>query len=212
MKMIGYYKVLSTAYIILMSLIVLMGCARERPSGNPPIHLNPNMDDQEKVKPQSANSFFEDGASMRNPVAGTIARGDLRDDDEFYLGKNDRGDFIRTSPIDVDMEILKRGRERFDIYCSPCHSRLGDGKGIMIKKGYLPPPSFHDDRIREMPAGQIFDVVTNGVRNMPAYAHQIPVNDRWAIITYLRALQKSQNSKPNDVPEELREKIRQGNQ
>jgi mono/diheme cytochrome c family protein len=106
------------------------------------------------------------------------------------------------------MNNLKRGQERYNIYCSPCHSRVGDGRGIMINKGYLPPPSFHIDRIREMPDGQVYDVITNGVRNMPSYRHQVNPGDRWAIVTYVRALQKSRNATISDIPEEKLEELK----
>ncbi len=189
-------------------LLITSGCYRERPSNQPPIHLNPNMDSQEKYKAQSENNFFEDGSAMRPPVEGTVARGHLREDVEFYQGKNIKGDFIKKLPVDIDMELLERGQERYNIYCSPCHSRVGDGRGIMVSKGYLPPPSFHIDRIREMLDGQIYDVITNGVRNMPSYRHQINPDDRWAITAYLRALQRSQNASADDVPDEIRKDLK----
>ena len=111
-------------------------------------------------------------------------------------------------PIEIDMKTMKRGQERFDIYCSPCHSRVGDGRGIIIDKGFPPPPSFHIDRIREMPDGEIFDVITNGLRNMPSYGHQVMPADRWAIIIYLRALQRSQNATLSDVPDSIRKELK----
>ena len=116
-------------------------------------HLNPNMDRQEKYKAQSESEFFADGSAMRQPAEGTVARGLLRDDIEFYEGKRKNGKFLEKIPVEIDMDLMKRGQERYNIYCSPCHSRVGDGRGIMIDKGYLPPPSFHMDRIREMPDG-----------------------------------------------------------
>ena len=186
----------------------LVGCARGRKSEEPPIHLNPNMDDQPKYKAQAESEFFEDGATMRMPVPGTVARGELRDDDVFYKGKNPDGSFVKEAPVEADLKFIKRGRERYDIYCAPCHSRVGDGRGIMITRGYIPPPTFHSDRIRQMPDGQIFDVITHGVRNMPSYAHQVPPADRWAIVKYLRALQRSQNASKDDIPVELRESVK----
>ena len=197
---------------VLVSLIVISGCARERPSKNPPIHLNPNMDSQEKYKPQAAGPFFADGAAMRSPVPGTIARGELRDNKTYYRGRDVDGNHIKSLPVEISPQLLQRGRERYDIYCSPCHSRLGDGRGIMIQRGYIPPPTFHTDRIRDFDDGYIFDVITSGVRNMPAYAHQVPVADRWAIVAYIRALQRAQNATVDDVPEELRDIIRQAEQ
>jgi len=190
-------------------LTVFTGCSRERPSAKPPIHLNPNMDNQEKFLPQSQNKFYADSSAQRQPVPGTIARGYLRNDDVYFRGMKSNGELIEIVPVDIDIHLLERGRERFDIYCSPCHSRIGDGRGIMVERGYPPPPSFHTDRLREVPDGHIFDVITNGLRNMPSYKHQVPVADRWAIVAYLRALQRSHNATLKDVPEEQREKLRE---
>lgn len=202
-------KYISYIIIGLALLITLFGCARERPSSKPPIHLNPNMDNQPKYKAQAESNFFEDGSAMRQPVAGTVAQGELRADDALFLGKDSRSNFIKSNPREVNIQLLDRGQERFNIYCSPCHSRVGDGKGIMIQKGYVPPPTFHDDRIRQLPDGQVFDIITNGIRNMPSYAHQISVKNRWAIVAYLRALQKSQNAAIDDIPAELRESVKE---
>jgi mono/diheme cytochrome c family protein len=188
--------------------LVIVGCTRERPSEEAPIHLNPNMDSQPKYKAQGESEFFDDGATMRAPVAGTVARGDLREDDRFYKGKNADGSFVENAPVEVNSQLLNRGKERYDIYCAPCHSRVGDGRGIMVDRGYVPPPTFHSDRIREMPDGGIFDVITNGVRNMPGYRHQINPKDRWAIVMYTRALQRSRNATIDDIPIELRETVR----
>jgi mono/diheme cytochrome c family protein len=206
-KVIAQVLVLTTIYAL---LAMLSGCTRGRPSSEPPIHPNPNMFHQEKYKPQSESEFFADGSSMRQPVPGTVARGELDLDDAYYRGKDSAGAFIKQLPVEMAMELLARGQERFNIYCSPCHSRVGDGRGIMISRGYVPPPSFHDDRIRTMPDGQIFNTITNGIRNMPSYGGQIPVADRWAIIAFLRALERSHNAAINDVPVELQDKVRQG--
>jgi len=194
--------------VFFIALLLMAGCTREQPSSRPPIHLNPNMDSQPKYKAQSQSKFFADSAAMRVPVAGTVARGNLREDNIFYTGAVVDSQYVKKNPVVINMQLLKRGRERYDIYCSPCHSRVGDGRGIMVTRGYVPPPSFHDDRLRGMPDGQIFDVITNGVRNMPSYRHQIIPDDRWAIVAYLRALQRSHNAGLEDIPVELREKVR----
>ena len=194
--------------LLVLCLALAAGCARQRTSEKPPIHLNPDMDRQQKYRAQAYSPFFDDGATMRVPVAGTVARGELRDDDVFYRGKTAAGDFVRKGPLPVTMQLLERGQERYDIYCSPCHSRVGDGRGIMVTRGYVPPPSFHTDRIRDFPDGQIFDVISNGVRNMPSYRHQIPPGDRWAITAYLRAVQRSQKASVEDIPVELRDKVK----
>jgi mono/diheme cytochrome c family protein len=166
------------------------------------------MDEQQKYKAQVESKFFENGSAMRTPVPGTVERGFLRADDIYYTGKDAKGNFVKDAPVEITTQMLNRGRERFDIYCSPCHSRVGDGKGIMVSRGYVPPPDFHTDRIRNMPDGEVYNAITHGIRNMPSYEHQINPDDRWAIVVYLRALQRSHNATIDDVPVEMREKIK----
>jgi mono/diheme cytochrome c family protein len=190
--------------LAMLCLLSITGCMRNTPSDKTPIHVNPNMDDQPRYDVQSRSRFFADSATMRVPPAGSVARGFLRNDDALYAGKNPDGSLVAKSPVPVTIQLLKRGQERFNIYCSPCHSRLGDGKGIMIQRGYLPPPSFHEERLVKLPDGHFFDVITNGIRNMPAYRYQVPVEDRWAIVAYVRALQRSQSATINDVPQDVR--------
>jgi mono/diheme cytochrome c family protein len=210
MKLVMPQSRLLTAMMVLTAvlMVLLAGCARERISDQPPIHLNPNMDSQPKYKSQAESRFFSDGATMRLPVAGTVARGELREDDGFFLGKTADGSFLKTAPVEVTIQLLERGQERYDIYCSPCHGRTGDGRGIVVTRGYVPPPTFHSDRIRDLPDGQVYDVISNGVRNMPAYRYQIQPKDRWAIVSYLKALQRSRNATINDIPIEMRETIK----
>ena len=198
-----------TYLVIIAGLLVLSGCTRNRPSEKPPIHPNPNMDIQPRYNPQAESEFFADGKTMRTPPEGTVARGYLRTDVGYFTGVNEAGDTVQTNPRPVDMPLLQRGRERYDIYCSPCHSRLGDGQGIMISRGYIPPPSFHLDRLRSVPDGHIFWVISNGIRNMPSYRSQIPADDRWAIVAYVRALQRAQDAKIDDIPTEKRESVTQ---
>ena len=202
---------LKNIIFIIIAGSIISGCARERTSDNSPIHLVPDMDNQEKYNAQSKSEFFADGSAMRQPVEGTIARGHLRDDTGYYTGKNESGQYI-DNPREIDLELMNRGQQRYDIYCSPCHSKVGDGRGIMIQHEYLPPPSFTDDRILKMKDGNIFEIVSNGIRNMPSYAHQVNIDDRWAIIAYLRALQRSRTATENDVPEELRNDVKNNGQ
>ncbi len=195
----------------MLCLVIALGCARNRPSDKPPIHLNTNMDEQPKYKPQAASEFFVDGQAMRQPVEGTVARGWLNEDVVFYTGRTEDGKLVKTSPVLVTMSLLERGRERFDIFCSPCHGKTGaaqDTTAIIVKKGMLAPPSFHEQRLRDVEDGHIFDVMTNGIRNMPPYKYQISAEDRWAIVAYFRALQRSQNAAIDDVPESLRQDIK----
>lgn len=170
-------------------LLALSGCARGCTSSRPPIHVNPNMDVQPRYEPQAGSAFFYNGAEMRPPVPGTVARGELRDESPFWTGKDAAGAFVTAIPMAVDDAVRERGAERFDIYCAACHDKGGDGKGILYERGKVPTPSFHEDRLLRMPDGQLFDTITNGFGLMPAYRYPIPVRDRWAIIVHLRALQ-----------------------
>jgi len=148
------------------------------------------MQVQPRYEPQASSAFFYDGAEMRAPVEGTVARGELRDSSPFWTGKDAAGAFVTAVPVNVDDAIRARGQQRFDIYCAACHDKNGDGKGILFERGKVPTPSFHQDRLRQMPAGQIFDTITNGLGLMPSYRYPIPVADRWAIIVHLRELQE----------------------
>ncbi|MFC1565102.1 c-type cytochrome [candidate division KSB1 bacterium] len=193
--------------MILAGSVLLAGCFRGRPSEKTPIHLNPNMDIQPKYKAQSESGLFRNGTN-RTPVEGTVARGELRDNILYYTGNNSNGNFLIKSPVGITTENLKRGQERFNIYCTPCHSKTGDGKGIITHYNYTPPKSLHEQRLRDIEDGYIFDVITNGFQDMPAYRYQIPVEDRWAIVNYIRALQRSQNAKQQDVPEDIKDRTR----
>lgn len=195
--------------LIALTVITLASC-RGTESNRPPIHPNLNMDFQERFDPQEANPFFADNRSMRMPVPGTIARGRLRSDAAFYEGRTADGGFIIQTPVPITRELLERGRSRYDIFCTPCHGGAGDGEGLITagNYGYTPAPTFHGERLRGEPDGYYYDVITYGVRTMPSYAHQIPPADRWAIVAYIRALQRSQYADPEDVPPSIRASVR----
>jgi mono/diheme cytochrome c family protein len=189
--------------LLLVGLMVITGCRRD-------------MQDQPKMKPYRGTSFFGDGTSMRQPIEGTIARGQLRSDTEYFTGKkanaprptatpatqqptagaqpNTYPDDVDTFPFPVTKEVVDRGHERYDIFCSACHGLTGNGDGMIVRRGFRRAASFNDDRLRQAPVGHFFDAITNGWGAMPSYASQIPVQDRWAIITYIRALQLSQQN------------------
>lgn len=179
---------------------LLAGC-RGTTSEKTPIHPNMNMDQQPRKEAQEENNFFEDGRSMRQPVEGTVARGFRKADLAYYEGVGENGDWIAEAPVEFTQSFLYRGKERYEIYCTPCHGITGDGRGIIMTGGYgyVPAPTFHQNRLREATDGEIYSAIYNGVRNMPSYAHQIKVEDRWAIVGYLRALQASQNATENEV-------------
>ncbi len=170
-------------------LLVAIGCTRGSTSSRPPIHPNPNMDLQPKYRAQAASEFFYDGASMRPPVEGTVARGELFEDVAFHTGRNEAGAYV-ASPIPTDAELLLRGKQRYDIYCLPCHGDTGDGRGVLYERAQIQSGNLQEARFHEMPDGQIFDTITNGLGLMSGYKYPIPPRDRWAIIAYVRELQK----------------------
>ena len=174
--------------------LVLGGCARGCTSSRPPVHLNPSMDNQPKVLPQTASAFFRDGSSMREPVPGTVPIGGLQENSAFFTGKAADGQFVATMPVAVDEALLERGRQRYTIYCQPCHDARGEGKGILFQRGNVPTASFHTDAILKYPDGQIFDVITNGKGLMAGYRWPIPPRDRWAIIAHVRELEQKRLS------------------
>jgi mono/diheme cytochrome c family protein len=180
--------------LALTSVVALSGCARGCTSSRPPIHLNPSMDNQPKVLPQTASTFFRDGASMRQPVPGTMPIGGLREDTVFFTGKGGDGQFVASIPVPVDQALVERGRQRYGIYCQPCHDARGDGRGILFQRGNVPTASFHQETILNYPDGQIFDVITNGKGLMSAYRWPIPPADRWAIVSYVRELERKRSA------------------
>jgi mono/diheme cytochrome c family protein len=186
--------------LALTSVFALTGCARGCTSSRPPIHPNPSMDDQPKVLAQTASTFFYDGSSMRQPVPGTVAIGGLKEDVAFFTGKGADGQFVATIPVTVDEAVLARGRQRYAIYCQPCHDARGDGKGILFQRGNVPTATFHQEKILKYTDGQIFDVITNGVGLMPAYRWPIPPSDRWAIIAHVRGLQRERLARATSAP------------
>ena len=173
-----------------LASLILTGC-----------ELRQAMYDQEKYEPLEKSSFFADGQSWRPQVEGTVARGELREDTHFYEGIVN-GELSNVLPIDLNKEVLERGQQRYNIYCSPCHDRTGQGNGIIVKRGLKQPTSFHDDRLKDMPVGYFFDVITNGYGVMYSYASRVPTKDRWAIAAYIRTLQLSQNVDLEKLPVE----------
>jgi len=165
---------------------------------------SPNMRDQPKYRSLAKSDIFPDGRASRQPVPGTVARGQLKTDQRFHTGRVSAG-LVGSVPFPVDRQALERGRERFGIFCTPCHGLVGDGNGMVVQRGFRRPPSFHIDRLREAPDGHYFDVITNGYGAMASYASRIPPRDRWAITAYVRALQVSQNARLEDVPAEERQ-------
>lgn len=179
--------------LLVLTLVILTGCRQD-------------MHDQPKYKALAPSSFFSDGRSARPLVPGTVARGDLREDTDLYQGKVD-GKLVDAFPFPVTKQILERGQERYNIYCVPCHDLVGNGQGMVVRRGFRAPPSYHIERLRQAPAGYFYDVITNGFGAMQDYSMQVPVRDRWAIVAYIRALQLSQHASLNDVAEADRSKL-----
>ena len=167
-----------------------------------------NMHNQHKIEPLEASNFFADGQGARPLPAHTVARGDLREGFEF-TGLDAANKPVDQLPFPVTREVLRRGQERFNIYCSPCHDRLGTGRGMIVRRGFKQPTSYHIPRLRSAPVGYFFNVMTEGFGVMPSYAPQVPVADRWAIAAYIRVLQYSQNARLAELPPADRQKVEQ---
>jgi mono/diheme cytochrome c family protein len=178
-------KLLWTGAFTLLALL-LAGCRLD-------------MHDQPKFKPLRENDFYSDQRSSRPIIGGTVARGQLNEDTYLHTGfvNGKEGDVM---PFPATKQVLERGQERYNIYCAPCHSQLGDGNGMIVQRGFKRPPSYHIDRLRNAPIGHFFNVMTNGYGAMADYSAQVPVSDRWAIAAYIRVLQLSQHATPADVP------------
>lgn len=179
--------------LLILSVFFLTGCDLV------PMHMR----DQAKYGPLEKSEFFTDGMAARPLPANTIPRGEWGDimlDEALYTGKLN-GEFIDTFPVPVTAELMERGQERYNIYCTPCHDGTGSGSGMIVQRGFQQPPSFHIDRLREESNGYFYDVMTNGFGAMYSYKARVNPDDRWAIVAYIRALQLSQNATMDDVPE-----------
>jgi len=165
-----------------------------------------DMYEQPKGDPLESSSLFDNGMLARPLVEGVVPRGALRDHSPYYTGR-DQNQLVVQVPVPVTHDLLKRGQERYNIFCAPCHNQNGDGQGMIVLRGFKMPPSFHDERMRAVPDGHIFDVITHGFGTMYPYAQRVPVADRWAIVAYIRALQLSQHATLDDVPPQVRQEL-----
>jgi len=189
-------KRISSIVIVAFSCLLATACRRD-------------MQDQPKYKPLAASDFFADGRDSRPLPAHVIARDELDDVSPSHTGAQS-GTFLETIPEPVSAALLQRGRDRFDIYCSPCHGRTGDGNGMIHQRGFWIPSNLHTERLRAVPPGYLFQVISNGYGAMPDYRDQVAPHDRWAIVAYLRALQLSQHATLADVPPEARQQLTSG--
>ena len=207
----AYYTL---AFLVLLTVSILG--FRDNKSPNAPIVVFPDMDFQPKYKAQMQSKFFADGRADRPAPAGTVPRGRnaeadpsfLRADDAHYQGKNADGSFVKGFPVPVTRELLERGHNRYQIYCQPCHGAVGDGNGITKSYGMIATPTYHDDRLRQMAEGEIFNTITHGKNTMMSYADKLLPDERWAVIAYVRALQRSQHASIDDVPLEQRANLK----
>ena len=179
----------------LLACVLVTGCRQD-------------MHDAPRYEPLESSTFFADGRASRTPVANTVARGQLREDEHLYTGRVG-GQPATEFPMPVTAAVMARGRERFDVFCSPCHGRSGEGNGMIVQRGFRRPPSYHEERLRMAPVGYFFDVMTNGFGAMQDYAAQVPVADRWAIAAYIRAIQLSHAATIADVPADRRGELDQ---
>ncbi len=182
---LGYTERTAAVAIVVMTIAVA-GCRQD-------------MHDAPRHEPLEASTFFADGRGSRMLVANTVARGMLREDDHLYTGKID-GELTDIFPMPVTADVMARGQERFNVFCSPCHGRTGQGDGMVVQRGFRAPSSYREARLRDAPAGYFFDVMTHGFGAMSDYSSQVSVTDRWAIAAYIRALQRSQQATVDDVP------------
>lgn len=194
------YVYLATFFVVVLTVGILG--FRGSISSRPPLEVFPDMDRQPKLRPQDASTFFADGRADRPLPVGVVARGSMRADAAVYQGRAAVGDWVRGIPsaVTVDARFLQRGRERYSISCAPCHGALGDGNGITKAYGMGATPTFHDDRLRTMAEGEIYNTITNGKGTMMGYADKVVPEDRWAIVAYVRALQRAQHGSVADVP------------
>ena len=176
-----------------MLLLALTGCRQD-------------MHDQPRYKPLAGTDFFGDGRSARQTVDGTVARGHLHIDKARYTGKIGDAE-VENFPFPITKADVVRGQERFNIYCSPCHSRIGDGNGMVVRRGFRQAASYHTEKLRSAPVGHFFDVITNGFGAMPSYASRVEPDDRWRIAAYIRVLQLSENASIEDVPPDKRAEL-----
>jgi mono/diheme cytochrome c family protein len=191
--------------------------ARTATSEKPRLHLIFDMDNQVRRKAQSFSPLFDDGRAMRPPVEGTVARNELGPESAMWSGRDQAGEFIDGYPSEIELteEFVLRGQERYDIYCAPCHGVSGYGDGMINKRAqdlaegtWTPPTSMHDDIVRDRSNGHIYNTIKNGIRNMPGYGAQTTLEERWAIVAYVRALQRSQGTSIEDVPPAKRSELR----
>lgn len=190
---------MKTVVILWITLCITLMAGCHQSMYNQPKYKKPYMRESDR-NPSGFDGIFANDMVARPRVVSTVSQSQVLADEHFYTGKVD-GEYVTEFPYPIDRKIIRRGQDRFNIFCSPCHGRVGNGLGMVQRRGLTPPANYHTDRLRDAPVGYIFDVITNGYRNMYPYGPKIPPEDRWAIIAYVRALQLSQNATCDDVPD-----------
>ena len=195
---------MKNSVILFLAFFVIVGCDNDGRG----YEYMPDMYRSPSLETYGQNNIFNDSINARKPVEGTIARGMIAENHSFISGKNDDGSYIMSNPLELSIDVLNRGQERYNIYCSVCHSQVGNGKGIVTQYEYpVIPANLHDQRIREQADGEMYNTIVYGLRSMPAYGYQINTEDVWSIVHYVRALQRSQNASFEDLPEEEQNKV-----
>lgn len=189
-------RTLRAGAAVALAVLALSGCTRGSTSSRPPIHLNPNMDDQPRYDAQEASAFFADGKAMREPVPGTVAQGDLADDPVFATGRTAAGEPVARLPVPVDEALLARGEERYGIYCGPCHAVDGSGQSMLQERSGVATADLLQERLIQETDGHLYDVITNGLGLMQGYGYPIEPRDRWAIVAWVRELQRRAGAEP----------------
>lgn len=198
-----------TAKLLLVAGAALaLGACSNFPSRQPPIWIFPDMKRQAKYKPQMSAPFFSDGRTSRRPVEGTIAQEWYKADEAFATGVAADNTYVAKNPLPLNKQTLAQGQVKFNIYCAPCHDRTGSGRGVVPSKAIWVPGNLHDERIVNFVDGELYHVISMGRRTMPGYRFQISDQDRWAIVAYVRALQRSWRGTMNDVPADMQSKVR----
>lgn len=200
-------KLRSPAILLIPVLLAGMCGCQGASSSEPPLHWQQNMDFQNRYEAQEENAFFADQRAMRPRVEGTVAWGHLEEDSHLYRGLVDGAPARKLPeaddqgrPMALDKALLERGKDRYSIFCTPCHDGAGTGDGIVVQRGFMKPPSFHEERVRAIAVGGLYDIVDSGIRNMPGYGDKLSVRDRWAVAAYVRALQISRAARLDRVP------------
>ena len=183
------------------AILLLSSCGTA--SRQPPVQVFPDMRSQKRYDPQERSTFFSDGRASRTPVQGTVARGGLKEDEILFTGVVNN-QYVGRNPLTLDADVMTIGQRRFNTYCSPCHDQTGHGRGTVAQRAIWIPTNLHEARVKSFNDGELFHVITNGRRSMPAYRFQITENERWAIVAYVRALQRTTSGTVEDVPADQR--------